>query len=438
MKLTALSTKNVLNNSLNNFEAGDILVLFGELFQRGYANGLVEMAQARGMTIVRSTVGRRDENQKLRPLTTTEGASVPSPWINVPLECGFDLEPNSQGQTPVDLCKSISLKEGIKAKLDLTAIAESQKNGRERFRQQVRSWVKELEQHLAPGKKVLIAHLMAGGVPRSKIVLSLMNRVFKGTGDRHLSSEEFWKSDLGQFCQMSFQEVTAESLNILIEETTALRQKQEHSNGFIHYSAYGYHGTQIFFNHKLQWNSYTPYLQGFAKRKLEEFAVAHWNKGVKATVYNCPEILTNSSGIFPGVEIFLYSILFELRSRKLNHPYVNELLDQAEATLSPGGLAKMHELIENYLQSPLFLKSLDFEHWPAHSTKDLMEVMLGVSDALIALHKDPNSLMTSQLSELIIKASGALILQDMAHPQEPVVWLGHDSVIDYFEAMNKS
>ncbi|MFA7634012.1 MAG: hypothetical protein WCX90_10260 [Thiohalomonadaceae bacterium] len=43
------------------------LVLFGELFGRGYANGLIDEARKSGMTILGVTVGRRDENDQLRP-----------------------------------------------------------------------------------------------------------------------------------------------------------------------------------------------------------------------------------------------------------------------------------------------------------------------------------------------------------------------------------
>jgi len=39
---------------------GDVLVVFGELFGRGYANGIVDEARRAGMTLVGATVGRRD------------------------------------------------------------------------------------------------------------------------------------------------------------------------------------------------------------------------------------------------------------------------------------------------------------------------------------------------------------------------------------------
>ncbi len=419
-----------------NTRSHDTLILFGELFQRGYANGLVEAAQKKGINIVYSTVGRRDENQKLRPLTSEEIHQSPQPLINLPLECGFDLEPSSLNhQTPVEMCKDIGLKEGIQGKLNLEAIIDSQKKGVERFRHQVRAWSQAMESYLQPEKKILIAHLMAGGVPRAKIILSLMNRVFKGTGDRFIPSLNFWNSDLGQFCQRSFFEVTANSFNILIEETSNLRKKQESTGGAIHYSAYGYHGTNIYFKDKLQWLCYTPYLQGFAKKELENFSSNYWSQGVKCTVYNCPEILTNSSSIFPGVEIFLYLLFYEIQKRNIKNKLVEELMNKAEDCLLPNSLEKMHQLISQFIENPLMQKTLDINHWPQHSNKELMELMLKTSDDLIALHKNPQQLMTGFLSEIVIKASGEVMLQDSAHPLKSVYWLGHDTVIKYLESL---
>src|SRR3954469_21686926 len=89
------------------FKRGDVMVVFGELFQRGYANGIVDEAEKAGLTVIRSTVGRRDNEGKLRALTSEELASWPKPYINVPLEAGFDMEPANDGTTPVDQLKSI-------------------------------------------------------------------------------------------------------------------------------------------------------------------------------------------------------------------------------------------------------------------------------------------------------------------------------------------
>ena len=59
----------------NIFRKGDVFVLFGELFGRGYANGLVNEARNAGMTIVGITVGRREADGTLRPLNDEELAA---------------------------------------------------------------------------------------------------------------------------------------------------------------------------------------------------------------------------------------------------------------------------------------------------------------------------------------------------------------------------
>ena len=43
---------------MTGYKAGDVLVLAGELFGRGYANGLVDEARRIGMTVIGTTVGR--------------------------------------------------------------------------------------------------------------------------------------------------------------------------------------------------------------------------------------------------------------------------------------------------------------------------------------------------------------------------------------------
>ena len=80
----------------NIFRKGDTFVLFGELFGRGYVNGLLDEARKAGMNIVGMTVGRRDENMALRPLNAEElaeaEANLGGRIINVPLMAGFDLD----------------------------------------------------------------------------------------------------------------------------------------------------------------------------------------------------------------------------------------------------------------------------------------------------------------------------------------------------------
>ena len=162
--------------SLSAYKPGDYLVLFGELFQRGYANGLVEEAERRGLKIIRSTVGRREKDGQLRSLTAEELKLQASPLINIPLEAGFDMQPDSKGLTPVEALKEVKLSDWKNFKLNFDRIKESRKKGSEDFKVRVHQYMQQLAPLIEPGRNVLFAHLMAGGVPRAKIVMPLLLR----------------------------------------------------------------------------------------------------------------------------------------------------------------------------------------------------------------------------------------------------------------------
>ena len=106
----------------NIFRKDDYFVLFGELFGRGYANGLINEARKAGMTIIGITVGRRDENNALRALTpeehSTAEANLGGRIFNVPLMAGFDLDAPAGEPTPTDLLGGMTLKSWQEDKLD--------------------------------------------------------------------------------------------------------------------------------------------------------------------------------------------------------------------------------------------------------------------------------------------------------------------------------
>ncbi|MBC7371953.1 MAG: hypothetical protein H7326_10330 [Bdellovibrionaceae bacterium] len=413
---------------LSPYKKGDVLVLFGELFSRGYANGLVEEAERRGMTIVRATVGRR-ENGQLRALNAEEAALVTKPFINIPLEAGFDLEPDSKGSAPVDQLKDVKLSEWENAKMDFKSIEESRQNGVARFRKNVSAFMTELAPLIPAGANVLFAHLMAGGVPRIKIVMPLMNRTCKGSGDRYLASKQLWDSDIGKFCAISFREVTAETLRHLIELSSPLREKIESGGGHVAYTGYGYHGTEILNRGEYKWQTYTPYIQGWAKKDLENIAVEASKKGIHACIYNCPEILTNSSSIFQGVEVSLYPLLGAIEKECKISAVGKNILTDCQALLKDE--VKLQDIMvftDNYLSLPEIKEHCNFDKWPQHSSKQQLETMLAASEHLISLHKDGKKLITSELSEVVFNSCGYVMLHDSWNPQSPVAWIGHDLV----------
>jgi hypothetical protein len=409
------------------YKRGDVLVVFGELFSRGYANGIVDEAEKAGLTIVRSTVGRRDSDGKLRALNDEEAAAQAKPFINIPLEAGFDMEPSSSGVSPVDQLKSVKMSEWDKVSLDWAQVADSRKRGVARFRTHVESYFKELDKHVPKGANVIFVHTMAGGVPRAKILMPTMNKVFKGVGERHMSSESFWKSDIGRLSEQSFEEVTANTLQHLIELSSPLRSRIERDGGTARYLAYGYHGTEVIINGKYEWQSYAPYVQGWAKIKLEDIAKEAWKKEIKATVFNCPEILTNSSSIFQGVEIPLYPWLAALKKEGAQSKKAQDLVKRALALLKPEyGFDEMMALTDQVLSSPAIKSRSNYDQWPQHNSQEQMEVLIGGSERLVEMHKDQKDLITFVLSEEVFRATGYVMYNESWKPRAPVFWLGHD------------
>lgn len=419
------------------YKKGDVLVVFGELFARGYANGIVDEAERHGLTVIRSTVGRRDasgENAgRLRALNTDELKDQKQPFINVPLEAGFDMEPaHDGGPTPNSFFEGVKLGDWQNAKADFEAIEKSRARGRERFRNSVREYIKELRKVLPLDKNIIFCHTMAGGVPRTKIIMPVMNRVFKGTGDRHVPSKTLFESDLGKFALMNFEEVTSETYRVLVEETAELSREIEKKGGSSRYIAYGYHGTEILIGDKFEWQTYTPYFQGWAKMSLEKLSAKFHAEGKKTCVYNCPEILTNSSSIFLGVELSLYPLLGALEKAKSTATVegkkrVDDLLKECRSLLKPEiTFESIMEFTREYTKSALIREHSSFEAWPQNNSQAQMEKMLGASEFLFSHHLSDKALITSVLSEMIFRTTGYVMFHDSFQCRKPVQWLGHD------------
>jgi hypothetical protein len=414
------------------YKAGDVLVLAGELFGRGYANGLVDEARRLGMTVIGTTVGRRGSDGELRPLNAEElseaeallGGSI----INIPLEAGFDME-------SVDGIPSIAeqLKKARPDDFDTVSFIEGSVEkacaaGTARFRAHVAQLEAELIKRIPADANILIAHSMAGGIPRARVFMPLLNRIFKGTGDKYLSSESFWNSPLGRLCDTSFNEVTADTFRYLIEGTAALRERNTGSGARVGYSAYGYHGTGVLLNGAYRWQSYTPYVQGIAKMRLEDIASEAADKGIRAAVYNCPEIQTNSSALFLGVEISLYPLLSAIRL-EAGDQVAAPLEARCQGMLNDGEtVAALLERADTYLSSPVLDKIVDFATWPQHNTREQAELMLACSAELMGMHADQKQLVCAELSRIVFLATGRLMLHSSWNPSSAVVWLNHDII----------
>ncbi|WP_298602857.1 enoyl ACP reductase FabMG family protein [Zoogloea sp.] len=416
----------------NIFRKGDVFVLFGELFGRGYASGLVSEARKAGMEIVGITVGRRDENNALRPLNAEElaaaEANLGGKIINVPLMAGFDLDAPAGEPTPTDLLGSLTLKSWESDKLDWAHIEKCRQVGIKRFKDGVAEVMAQLDGLIGAGRNVFFAHTMAGGIPKAKVFMVIANRIYKGRGDRFMSSQTLLDSDLGKLILQNFDEVSANSFQYLIEGSAAIRARIEAAGGQVRYSAYGYHGTEILQGGGYQWQTYTNYTQGYAKMRLERIAQDAWAQGIKATVYNCPEIRTNSTDVFAGVELPLISLLHALK-KEGGGAWADAQWQACRDLLAEGHtLEDVLQKVADFHASDVMQGFRDFAAWPMPNSPAQADLTIGTSDDIAQMHADRKALVTDLLSTLVLEATGPLILRESSAPTGPVLWLNHDII----------
>ena len=422
------------------FKQGDVFVLFGELFGRGYANGLIDEARAAGMTIVGITVGRRDDSGILRALDGAELAEAEQKLggriINVPLMAGFDMDAPEGEQNPTEMLSGITLKGWQDEKLDWDKIERCREAGVRRFTESAAAAMAEIDSLIPDGGNVFFAHTMAGGIPRIKAFLAIANRIYKGRGERFMSSRALLESDLGKLILMNFDEVTANTLGHLISASAGIRARMAATGGSVRYTAYGYHGTEILIGGQYLWQTYTNYTQGYAKMRLESVAAAAWAQGVHATVFNCPEIRTNSSDIFVGVELSLFPLLTALK-REGGGQWADQQWQACEALLQEGvTLQNIIDQIEAYNNDPTSASFRNFDAWPMNNTPQLADVMIGTSDDITKLHADRKALITDHLSALVLESAGPLMFHGAAEQIGPVLWLNHDIIARKLNALH--
>lgn len=414
------------------FRKGDVFVLFGELFGRGYATGLLDEARRAGMEIVGITVGRRDENHALRPLDAAElsaaEARLGGRIINIPLMAGFDLDAPADGPTPTDLLAKMTLDSWESDRLDWDYVARCRNISTTRFTESLSKVMGVLDGMIAHGRNVFFAHTMAGGIPKAKVFLVVANRIYKGTAARHMSSQTLLDSDMGKLILQNFDEVSANTFRHLIDFSTAIRERVEASGGQVRYTAYGYHGSAVLIDGSYRWQTYTNYTQGYAKMRLEGIAQEAWAAGVKASVYNCPEIRTNSSDVFTGIELPLIPLLLALKKEN-GGPWAEEQWQACQRLLVDGltmedVLGKITDMQASEVMRPFY----DFSAWPMANSQAQADLTIGTSNEITQMHRDSKVMISDLLSSLVVEATGQLIFAESSDPRGPVQWLNHDIV----------
>ena len=414
------------------FHKGDVFVLFGELFGRGYATGLLDEARRAAMEIVGITVGRRDENNVLRPLNAEELASAEAQLggriINIPLMAGFDLDAPEGGPTPTDLLANMTLESWEHDKLDWDYVGQCRDIATARFKEALSKVMAVLDGMIASGRNVFFAHTMAGGIPKAKVFLVVANRIYKGTGTRHMSSQTLLDSDLGRLILQNFDDVSANTFRHLIDFSAAIRERVEASGGQVRYTAYGYHGSAVVIDGSYRWQTYTNYTQGYAKMRLEGIAEEAWATGIKATVYNCPEIRTNSSDVFTGIELPLIPLLLALKKEN-GGQWADEQWQACEQLLADGlTMQEVFGKIAAMQASEVMRPFYDFSAWPMANSQAQADLTIGTSNEITQMHRDRKVMISDHLSGLVVKATGQLIFGESSEPSGPVLWLNHDIV----------
>jgi hypothetical protein len=153
-------------------------------------------------------------------------------------------------------------------------------------------------------------------------------------------------------------------------------------------------------------------------------------------VFNCPEIRTNSSDIFVGVELSLFPLLTALK-REGGGKWAQQQWDACQALLQDGvELQTILDMLESYNNNPVSEHFRNFDAFPMDNTPELADVMIGTSEEITKLHKDKKELITDRLSALVLEGAGPLMFHGAAEQIGPVLWLSHDIIAKQLNALH--
>jgi hypothetical protein len=419
---------NSLRSISDRFGDHDVLVVFGEIFDAGYANGVVREALRRGMKVIYSTVGRRD-GVVLRVLDSNElEQKRASPIINIPLEAGFDHEEHD-GKSVVSILDHAGDMSIDELKFDWEWVDKVRRAGRARFVQSVERFMFELEEMIPPQSNCLFLHTMAGGIPRSSFMHSILLKLFRPQSADFLSSERFFSSDLGRLCEISFQEVSAESYRLMIELSHKLRRRLESRGNRVSYAAFGYLGNEVFFRGQYRWQALGFYIQAKAKLKLTEFSKESFAAGISSTVFNVPECITSSSKTFPGIELPILLLVSALRNESKEKEKYKSLEEAIGRFLLPNvSVTEFVSKIDVHYSALIGTKWTDPSAWPQQSDSNIMSQFSDWSRVHRSMQSGGPNALPLFLSEIIVDAVGKIVLGQSWDSNQPELWIGHDVV----------
>lgn len=162
--------------------------------------------------------------------------------------------------------------------------------------------------------------------------------------------------------------------------------------------------------------------------RLERIAEDAWDSGVKATVFNCPEIRTNSSDVFAGIELSLLPLLRALK-KEGGGQWADDLWGECEGMLQDSvTLDDMLQRVSDYQTHHAMQPYYDFANWPRANSQEQADQTIGTSSDIVKMHASSKSLVSDVLSHHVVTATGRLIFGEASAPTAPVLWLNHDIV----------
>ncbi len=153
---------------------------------------------------------------------------------------------------------------------------------------------------------------------------------------------------------------------------------------------------------------------------LERIAEDAWATGVKATVYSCPEIRTNSSDVFTGIELPLIPLLLALRKENGGR-WAEEQWLACQRLLADGvTMDDVFRKITAMQASDVMRPFYDFSAWPMANSQAQADLTIGTSNEITAMHRGTKVMISDHLSGLVVEATGQLIFGESSNPSGPV------------------
>lgn len=105
------------------------------------------------------------------------------------------------------------------------------------------------------------------------------------------------------------------------------------------------------------------------------------------------------------------------------------LWQKCQDMLKPeASLEDILQTVTEYQTSEAMQPFYDFQAWPMPNSAEQVDKTVGTSQEIVEQHDDRSALISDELSQHVVAATGMLIFGEASEPTGPVLWLDHDLV----------